>query len=106
MEPGLPSYMVVMTHLTPSLLEWHKEGLGEIKNFYNHSAVMRLSSHSISISHVNMGSRYQWSPHGEKVCFHHFLYLTETRRHPLFLTRAVSEEPCQKEIFNYDPESH
>ena len=57
MEPGLPSYMVVMTHLTPSLLEWYKEGLGEIKNFYNHSAVMRLSSHCISISHVNMGSR-------------------------------------------------
>lgn len=99
------SYMVVMTHLAPSLLEWHKEGLGETKNFYNHSAVMRLSSHCISISHVNMGSSYLWSPHRE-LYFHHLLYLTEMRGHLPFLTRVASEESCQKEIFNYDPESH
>ena len=104
-EPGLPSYMVVMTHLASSLLEWHKEGLEGIKNFYNHSAAMRLSSQCISISQVNMGSRYLWSPHRE-LYFHHFLYITEMRGHLPFLTRVVSEEPCQKEIFNHDPESH
>lgn len=67
----------------------------EIKNFYNHSAIMRLSSHCISISQVNMGSRYLWSPHKE-LYFHDFLYLTEMKGHLPFLTRVISEEPHQR----------
>lgn len=104
-EPGLPPYVVIMRHPTPSFLEWCK------RRSSRDSELSQPVSYNEAIFSQCQSKPWGWVPgvhrvHVEKMYFHHFFYLTGKSSHALLLIEMVSQKGYQNKVFNYDLESH